>query len=169
MPLLLSEGHNAAESQAQAQAAGARAAAMNADPGNAARYGGAAVQQRELRRPLVCASVLRAAAAVLPEGAVVDTTGAGDSFIGSVVYGLATGLGPAKILQVGALPKGLSWDSRVDVGEASKLSSLPPLPCSWAASWRHANALSWVPGPACPAAATWRQGCCIKVNSWVGI
>ena len=76
---------------------------MNADSGNASKCGGGggtAVLQREA--PRLTASVLRAAAAVLPEGAVVDTTGAWDSFIGTVVYGLATGLSNAKILQVGA-------------------------------------------------------------------
>jgi sugar/nucleoside kinase (ribokinase family) len=31
-------------------------------------------------------------AAQLPAGAVEDTTGAGDAFIGSILYGLATGM-----------------------------------------------------------------------------
>ena len=71
---------------------------MNADSKNAAKYGSnSPVLQQHAS---VTACVLRAAAAVLPEGAVVDTTGAGDSFIGSVVYGLATGLSNDKILQV---------------------------------------------------------------------
>jgi len=98
--LLFSGSRDLEQARAQARAAGERAAAMNADSGNASKYssGSAAVLQREA--PLFTASVLRAAAAVLPEGAVVDTTGAGDSFIGSVVYGLATGLSNAKILQV---------------------------------------------------------------------
>lgn len=34
---------------------------------------------------------------------MVDTTGAGDAFIGSVVYALATGLGCAKMLQLASL------------------------------------------------------------------
>ena len=98
-PLLLSGSHDPEKAREKAQAAGERAAAMNADSKNAAKYGGssAVVQQRG---PSVTARVLRAAAADLPEGAVVDTTGAGDSFIGSVVYGLATGLRYDKILQV---------------------------------------------------------------------
>lgn len=43
-----------------------------------------------------------ASAAGLPSGAVADTTGAGDAFIGSVVYGITTGMAPELILQLGA-------------------------------------------------------------------
>ncbi len=43
-----------------------------------------------------------ATAAGLPPDAVADTTGAGDSFIGSVMYGVTTGMPADKILLLGA-------------------------------------------------------------------
>lgn len=59
---------------------------------------------------MVTARVLRASAAMLPPGAVVDTTGAGDSFIGTVLYGIATGMPHAQILQVNAKTGCFRWD-----------------------------------------------------------
>ena len=52
--------------------------------------------------PLV-ARVMLAAAVRLPKEAVADTTGAGDSFIGSVIYGLATGMPLRNILQLASV------------------------------------------------------------------
>jgi sugar/nucleoside kinase (ribokinase family) len=49
------------------------------------------------------AEVLLAPAAALSQDLVVDTTGAGDSFIGSVLYGLCTGMALDRILQLGAV------------------------------------------------------------------
>jgi bifunctional ADP-heptose synthase (sugar kinase/adenylyltransferase) len=49
------------------------------------------------------ASVMVAAAASLPKEAVADTTGAGDAFIGSVLYGLVTGLSRQQMLQLASL------------------------------------------------------------------
>jgi hypothetical protein len=51
----------------------------------------------------VSAHVLVATAAGLPPGAVADTTGAGDAFIGSVMYGITTGMTPEQILRLGAV------------------------------------------------------------------
>lgn len=56
-------------------------------------------QQQE---PALSARVFVASAAGLPPGAVADTTGAGDAFIGSVLYGLATGMPVERIMQLGA-------------------------------------------------------------------
>jgi sugar/nucleoside kinase (ribokinase family) len=47
--------------------------------------------------------VLLAGASALPQELVVDTTGAGDSFIGSIIYGLVTGLPLDRTLQLGAV------------------------------------------------------------------
>ncbi|KAL4458589.1 hypothetical protein ABPG75_013454 [Micractinium tetrahymenae] len=94
---------------AAAAAAAAHAAAANADAGNAAGYGmsssdgseggGVAVAQQATHAATVTAST----AAQLPAGAVVDTTGAGDAFIGSIVYGLATGMPVRKAVQLAAV------------------------------------------------------------------
>lgn len=97
---------------AAAQAAAA-AAAANADAGNAAGYamsssggdggeggGSAAVAVAEAASCI--ARVTASTAARLPEGAVVDTTGAGDAFIGSIVYGLATGMPVQRAVQLAA-------------------------------------------------------------------
>jgi sugar/nucleoside kinase (ribokinase family) len=51
----------------------------------------------------VCAQVIVASAAGLAPGAVVDTTGAGDAFIGSVIYGIVTGMQPEQMLQLAAV------------------------------------------------------------------
>lgn len=87
--------------QAAAEAAAA-AAAANADAGNAARYAGgaaaAAGQPASLR-----ARVTATQAARLPEGAVVDTTGAGDAFIGSMIYGVSTGMPVQRAVQLASV------------------------------------------------------------------
>lgn len=49
------------------------------------------------------AQVFVASAAGLPAGAVADTTGAGDSFIGSVLYGIVTGMTPEQMMMLGAV------------------------------------------------------------------
>lgn len=48
------------------------------------------------------ARVFVTTAAGLPAGAVADTTGAGDAFIGSVVYGITSGMPPEQLLLLGA-------------------------------------------------------------------
>jgi bifunctional ADP-heptose synthase (sugar kinase/adenylyltransferase) len=61
-----------------------------------------ATTQAAAAGPLL-ASVMVAAAASLPKEAVADTTGAGDAFIGTVVYGLVTGLSRQQMLQLASV------------------------------------------------------------------
>ncbi len=88
-----------------AQVAAAAAAAANADAGNAAGYAMQAEAGSSGSAPSleVVASVTVAQAARLPAGAVVDTTGAGDAFIGSILYGLATGMPVRLAIQLAAV------------------------------------------------------------------
>ena len=94
---------------AAAAAAAAAEAAANADTGNAAGYpmggsGGEGCSVPVAAAPQSCAArVTASTAAQLPDGAVVDTTGAGDAFIGSVVYGLATGMPVERAVQLAAV------------------------------------------------------------------
>jgi sugar/nucleoside kinase (ribokinase family) len=99
VPLLLSSLHNGDATRRSAEAAATRAAIANADAGNASKYMVATVAGAGAG-PAVTARVLRAGAAALPREAVADTTGAGDSFIGSVLYGLATGMSYAAMLRL---------------------------------------------------------------------
>lgn len=48
------------------------------------------------------ARVTVASAAGLPPGAVVDTTGAGDAFIGSLLYGITAGMEPQQMMGLAA-------------------------------------------------------------------
>ncbi|KAI3435937.1 hypothetical protein D9Q98_001995 [Chlorella vulgaris] len=83
------------------------AAAANADIGNAAGYASAGVSPSEGSEAApgleVQARVTVVQAALLPAGAVVDTTGAGDSFIGSIVYGEATGMPVRRAMQLASV------------------------------------------------------------------
>lgn len=103
-----------AESQrvmAAAQAAASAAAAANADAGNAAGYAMRSPWPRATdggsggcgAAGEVCARVTAVQAARLPPGAVVDTTGAGDAFIGSILYGLATGMPVQRAMQLASV------------------------------------------------------------------
>ena len=89
--------------QAAAQAAAA-AAAANADAGNASSYAmGSSSSSEAAPAGEVIACVMVVQAARLPAGAVQDTTGAGDSFIGSMLYGLATGMAVQRAIQLATL------------------------------------------------------------------
>eukprot|EP00850_Spirogloea_muscicola_P010266 SM000060S19598 [mRNA] locus=s60:72424:78215:+ [translate_table: standard] len=55
------------------------------------------------RQEQVAGRILVGGAVSLPENDVVDTTGAGDAFIGSILYGLCAGLAPEKFLQLAAV------------------------------------------------------------------
>ncbi len=64
--------------------------------------------------------------------AVVDTTGAGDAVVGSLIYGLATGLGVEATLRLGAVVaacKCTALGARPGLPRRSQLSPevLPPL------------------------------------------
>lgn len=88
---------DAAAARKKRQEAAERAAKLNADAGKEASYDHD--DAREERHPRRAASTYRLtsipAASIDPE-AVVDTTGAGDAFIGTMLFSVAMGLGPAK-------------------------------------------------------------------------
>lgn len=90
-------------SSAAAAAAAARAATANADRDNPVRYMSDASTTADSMHEYVDAIVTVAEAARLPAAAVLDTTGAGDAFIGSVLYCVATGLSPKHALRLGAV------------------------------------------------------------------
>ena len=99
--LLLREGTSKEESEkiaANAAAAAAAAAAANADAGNSAGY---SAQLFAFQPPEAIVTVSQAAQ--LPSDAVLDTTGAGDAFIGSVLYCIATGKSPQHAQRLGAV------------------------------------------------------------------
>jgi len=83
------------------EAAARYAASLNADPGNFEAYASRDAATNYEPAPHVKVTV--ATAAVLPAGAVVDTTGAGDAFIGSVIFCIATGLPVTRALTLGAV------------------------------------------------------------------
>jgi sugar/nucleoside kinase (ribokinase family) len=83
---------------ANAAAAAAAAAAANADVGNGDGY---ASKSTPFQPPE--ATVTVAEAAYLPGEAVLDTTGAGDAFIGSVLYCIAIGKSPQHAQRLGAV------------------------------------------------------------------
>ena len=69
--------------------------------------------------PPLAAEVLLASAAALASELVADTTGAGDSFIGSFIYGLTTGL---------PLPRTLQLAGVVAAAKCTALGARPGLP-----------------------------------------
>eukprot|EP00887_Chlorella_sp_A99_P006384 scaffold3.g6384.t1 len=85
------------------QAAAAAAAAANADGGNAARYAMAPGAIVTPAPPALAATVTVTQAARLPPAAVLDTTGAGDSFIGSLMYGIASSKPLAETLRLASV------------------------------------------------------------------
>jgi hypothetical protein len=109
-PLSLRLKRGAAEERrvlAAASVAAQSAAAANADAANAASYGMWGVRRSstdaEGASTQVCARVAVSQAARLPAAAVVDTTGAGDAFIGSLLYGLATGMPVQQAMRLAAV------------------------------------------------------------------
>lgn len=126
--LTFSASRNAEAASAQAIAAAQRAAELNADAQRGSKYASSASGVTAIAiaaaqtQGVVTATVLRAAAGKLPAEAVVDTTGAGDSFIGSVLYGLSTGLSYPRMLQLGGV---------VAACKCTELGARPGLPhCS---------------------------------------
>lgn len=108
---------------ANATAAAVAAARANADAGNATGYGTATVPHRSgtstdtFEPPEALITVSQAAH--LPSEAVLDTTGAGDAFIGTVLYCLATGLPPKHALRLGSV---------VAAAKCTALGARPGLP-----------------------------------------
>ncbi len=104
----------------QSREAAAREAQFNADAANAERYAASAGSTTATATSvLLRARVTRAAAAGLPREAVVDTTGAGDSFIGSVLYGLSTGMSRPQMLRLASV---------VAAAKCTELGARPGLP-----------------------------------------
>ncbi|CAG9466024.1 unnamed protein product [Pedinophyceae sp. YPF-701] len=105
-----------AEAKARAAAAAARAAASNARPGEAdSGYGSGG----DAEAVPVTARVYVAGAASIVRGDVLDTTGAGDAFMGSTLYGLAKGLPRDAMMRLGAV---------VAATKCTKLGARPGLP-----------------------------------------
>ena len=87
---------------AKSEAAAIAAAAANADSGNVAKYqSGGGAGSDDFTPPEALVTVSQAAR--LPPEAVLDTTGAGDAFIGTVLYCIATGLSPKHALRLGGV------------------------------------------------------------------
>ncbi|KAG2448408.1 hypothetical protein HYH02_006300 [Chlamydomonas schloesseri] len=112
----------AQEAAAAAAVAAERAAALNADSGRGAAYAAgnssAGAASGAAGNGLV-ARVTLATIATLPKEAVVDTTGAGDSFIGSILYGLCTGMSLPGCMRLGAV---------VAAAKCTQLGARPGLP-----------------------------------------
>ena len=84
-------------------------ATLNADSGNSREYvlSGSGGGPEGSGPGMLLARVFRTPAATLPDGAVVDTTGAGDAFIGSLLHfwstmGWGTPTAPERALQLAA-------------------------------------------------------------------
>ncbi|GIM06443.1 hypothetical protein Vretimale_10760 [Volvox reticuliferus] len=126
--LVYTSGRDPSQATRQAQAAAHRAAALNADAGRGDSYRGSGstatgtttrVAAAATTAPGLMGRVTLASIADLPKDAVADTTGAGDSFIGSVLYGLATGL---------PLPATLRLAAVVAACKCTELGARPGLP-----------------------------------------
>ncbi|GIL55507.1 hypothetical protein Vafri_11071 [Volvox africanus] len=126
--LAYTSGRDPSQAARQAQAAAQRAAALNGDPDRADSYRGSGslasgtttgVAAAATIAPGLVGRVTLASIADLPKDAVTDTTGAGDSFIGSVLYGLATGL---------PLPATLRLAAVVAACKCTELGARPGLP-----------------------------------------
>ena len=107
--LLLQRSNNNGASSSSVEAKAAAAAAMEASL-NAAGSGSAVAagyQGSTTEYQPLSALVSVSQAAQLPSAqAVLDTTGAGDAFIGSVVYCIATGKSPKDALRLGSVVAG---------------------------------------------------------------
>lgn len=92
------------EERSIAQQAAIQAALMNADSKNAKGYEGASDLKPEATdSQQVCYYLTAIESADIPPDQIVDTTGAGDAFIGSMVYSVAMGLPPIKGCELGSL------------------------------------------------------------------
>uniref|UniRef100_A0A061RCN6 PfkB-type carbohydrate kinase n=1 Tax=Tetraselmis sp. GSL018 TaxID=582737 RepID=A0A061RCN6_9CHLO len=92
---------DAAAAQRAAVVAAQKAARNNADSGNHEGYVGSA--SFEHHGEGLTASVTVVSAAVVDKDAIYDTTGAGDAFIGTLLYGLVTKMSHVKTLRLACL------------------------------------------------------------------
>jgi len=101
--LTFSAGRDARATAAAAAASAGRAAALNAEDGRGDSYAMAGGASGAGETSITARVTMVAAAALGAPDAVVDTTGAGDAFIGSLVFGLASGLPTAATLRLAAV------------------------------------------------------------------
>ncbi|BDA44908.1 probable ribokinase at N-terminal half [Coccomyxa sp. Obi] len=90
------------EVRQRADAAAAAAAISNADSASASQYNrtGSTAERAD---QLPVARVIVASAARIPKVAIVDTTGAGDAFIGTMLYAICNGMPPQESLRLAAV------------------------------------------------------------------
>ena len=86
-----------------AQQAAIEAALMNADSKNAQGYQGKTNVKPGTTDSNMCYYLTAIESADIPSDHIVDTTGAGDAFIGSMVYSVAMGMPPIKGCELGSL------------------------------------------------------------------
>jgi sugar/nucleoside kinase (ribokinase family) len=86
-----------------AQQAAIQAALMNADLKNAQGYQGKTNLKPSSTDSNTCYYLTAIESADIPSDHIVDTTGAGDAFIGSMVYSVAMGMPPIKGCELGSL------------------------------------------------------------------
>lgn len=86
-----------------AQQAAIQAALMNADLKNAQGYQGRTNLKPSSTDSNTCYYLTAIESADIPSDHIVDTTGAGDAFIGSMVYSVAMGMPPIKGCELGSL------------------------------------------------------------------
>eukprot|EP00890_Picochlorum_soloecismus_P000195 jgi/Picsp_1/1176/NSC_04657-R1_-type carbohydrate kinase len=91
------------EERSIAQQAAMQAALMNADSKNAKGYQGKSNLKSDATDCSVCYYLTAIESADIPSDQIVDTTGAGDAFIGSMVYSVAMGMPPIKGCELGSL------------------------------------------------------------------
>ena len=96
-----------------------RAALMNADEGKGGAYEqGASSEDEGSRRAISAYRLTSIEAANIDPAAVVDTTGAGDAFIGTMLFSVAIGLAPVKGARLGCV---------VAAAKCTKLGARPGL------------------------------------------
>jgi len=99
-----------------ARNAARRAARLNADADNVSRYSGK-IMAEDSSENMFCLSSVESAE--LPKERVLDTTGAGDAFIGSMLYSVAMNMPPIKGCELATL---------VAACKCTKLGARPGLP-----------------------------------------
>jgi len=93
------------------------AAIMNADSANPEKYESSPCGAKKQRSEFLCLTAIESAD--IPLERIVDTTGAGDAFIGSMLFAIAAGMPPVKGAELGCL---------VAAVKCSSLGARPGLP-----------------------------------------
>lgn len=100
--LVTSDSTDSCAVREAAALAAQRAAKNNADFANHEGYTASVCEDEDVPVELI-ANVLVASAALLDREAVFDTTGAGDAYTGSLIYGLVTGMEHGRMLRLASL------------------------------------------------------------------